>query len=211
MNNNKKEEKQLPDNQTKAVEAKVTISNLEYEKLKDCEAKKNEYWDRLLRQQADFENLKKRLERERNEFIKYANEGLLVELLTVLDDLERLVSLAEKHKQDFDSFLQGVEMILSHLYELLKKQGIKAIDTKDKKFDPNFHEALMRLESDSLEDNKIIEEFQKGYLLNDRLIRTSKVKVATAKSVTAEATEKKEQRQQGDLTKTDNKDKEIKK
>ncbi len=103
---------------------------------------------------------------------------LLVELLTVLDDLERLVSLAEKHKQDFDSFLQGVEMILAHLYELLKKQGIKAIDTKDKKFDPNFHEALMRLESDSLEDNKIIEEFQKGYLLNDRLIRTSKVKVS---------------------------------
>ncbi|MEW6009142.1 MAG: nucleotide exchange factor GrpE [Candidatus Omnitrophota bacterium] len=182
MNNNKEEDKQVPENQSKVVDAKVTISKLEYEKLKEADAKKNEYWDRLLRQQADFENLKKRLEREKNEFIKYANENLLVEFLTVLDDLERLVSLAEKHKQDFDSFLKGVEMILSHLYELLKKYGIKAIDTENKKFDPNFHEALMTVESDTIDDNKIVEEFQKGYLMNGRLIRTAKVKVAKKKS-----------------------------
>jgi molecular chaperone GrpE len=156
----------------------VTLSKDEYERLKEAFAQKEEYWDRLLRQQAEFENIKKRLERERNEFTKYANEALILELLTVLDDLERLVFLAEKHKEDFDSFLKGVEIILSHLYELLKKHSVKPIETKGQKFDPLFHEALMTAETDGSDENKIVEELQKGYLLDNKVIRTAKVKVA---------------------------------
>lgn len=191
------------DNQVKPngqQESKVSISKEEYEQLKEALKKKDEYWDKLLRQQAEFENIKKRLERERTEFVKFANEALILELLTVLDDLERMVSLAEKHKQDFDSFLKGVEMILSHLYELLKKYGVKPIEAKDKKFDPAYHEALMTAESSERDENKIIEEFQKGYLLEGRVIRTSKVKVATAKGakdVAVENTEKLQRPQNG--------------
>ncbi|MBU2540942.1 MAG: nucleotide exchange factor GrpE [Candidatus Omnitrophica bacterium] len=163
--------------------AEVTISEEEYAKLKEDSSKKSEYWDKFLRQQAEFENFRKRLDKEKSQFLKYANETIILELLTVLDDLERLISLAETHKQDFETFLKGVEMILAHLYELLKKQGVKPIDAKDKKFDPLFHEALMSVESDKDEDSKIIEELQKGYILDDRVIRTAKVKVAKKSGV----------------------------
>ena len=169
------------DKQSGQQKATVAISKEEYERLKEASSQLDEYRDRFLRQQAEFDNFRKRLEKEKGQFLKYANEGIILELLTVLDDLERLISLAEKHKQDFKSFLKGVEIILAHLYELLKKYGIKLIDTKNKQFDPIYHEALMRVESD-IGDNKIIEEFQKGYCLDSRVIRTAKVKVATAKT-----------------------------
>jgi molecular chaperone GrpE len=160
----------------------VTLSKQEYDELSKAAGQKDEYWDKLLRQQAEFDNIRKRQEKERNEFIKYANENLIVQLLEVLDNLERLVSMAEEHKQDFESFLKGVEIILAHLYELLKKYGVKPIETKDKMFDPLYHEALMTVESDSAKENKIIEELQKGYILDNRVIRTSKVKVAKKKT-----------------------------
>ncbi|MDD2654677.1 MAG: nucleotide exchange factor GrpE, partial [Candidatus Omnitrophica bacterium] len=79
------------------------------------------------------------------------------------------------------AFLKGIEMILAHLYEMLKKNGVKPIEANGKKFDPHLHEALMQEESDKFDDGIIIEEFQKGYTLEDRVIRTSKVKVATKK------------------------------
>jgi len=170
---NKKQEAQ------KEEEHIVTLKESEYAKLKESSAKAQEYWDRILRLQADFENAKKRLEKERIEFLKYANEGIILELLTILDDLERSVELAEKNKEDFNAFLKGVEMILSHLYEMLKKNGISVIESIGLPFDHNKHEALMREETDKVSENTIIEEFQKGYMINDRVLRTAKVKVAT--------------------------------
>ena len=99
----------------------------------------------------------------------------------MLDDLERAVVSAEEKHQDLTAFLKGVEMILAHLYEMLKSKGVSAIDAKGKKFDPNFHEALMQTETDEMPDNTVIEELQRGYMLNDRVIRTSKVRVSKAK------------------------------
>jgi molecular chaperone GrpE len=162
----------------KEEEKSVTLKEAEYLKLKEEAVKAKESWDKLLRVQADFENMRKRLEREKQDFVKFANEGILVELLNVLDDLERTIELAQTKHQDLPAFLKGVEMILAHLYEMLKEYGVKSIEAEGKVFDPNYHEALMQIENKDLPEHTIVEELQKGYLLNDRVIRTSKVKVS---------------------------------
>lgn len=164
----------------KAKEKKIIIKESEYLSLKADAAKSGEYWDRLLRLQADFENIRRRMEKERQEFVKFANEEIILELLNVLDDLERTVALAESQHQDLGTFLKGVEMILAHLYEMLKKHDVKPIEAKGKPFDPGCHEALMQAEDAQAPDNTVLEELQKGYLLGDRVIRTAKVKVAKA-------------------------------
>jgi len=170
-------------NNHKAEEARkeaktVTVLEADFNKIKEQALKADEYWDKLLRLQADYDNLRKRVEKEKADFVKFANEEIIAELLNVLDDLERAVDLAETKHQDLPAFLKGVEMILAHLYELLKENGIKPIEALGKTFDPNFHEALMQVEDKDMPDHTVMEELQKGYLLNDRVIRTSKVKVS---------------------------------
>ncbi len=159
-------------------EKEVVLKESEYLKLKEDSAKAAEFADKILRLQADFENTRKRMEREKQDFIKFANEGIILELLNILDDLERTVSLAEAQKQDPEAFLKGVEMILAHLYEMLKEYGVKPLEAKGKLFDPHCHEALMQAEDKELPEHTVIEELQKGYILNDRVIRTAKVKVS---------------------------------
>ncbi len=176
MSNNQKENKK---NQEASTEEKViTLKETEYLKLKEEADKAKVYWDRLLRLQAEFENTRKRLEKDKQDFIKFANEGVILELLNILDDLERTIELAQTGHQDLSAFLKGVEMILAHLYEMLKEYGVKPIEAKGKLFDPHYHEALMQVEDKSLPEHTIVEELQKGYLLNDKVIRTSKVKVS---------------------------------
>lgn len=168
--NDKKEE-------TKKLEKTVSLPEAEYLVLKEQAAKAEEYRDKCLRLQADFDNMRKRMEKDRQDFVKFANEGLIADLLNILDDLERAVDLAETKHQDLSAFLKGVEMILAHLYQTLKNHGVKPIEAEGKPFDPNFHEALMQAEDKDKPEHTVVEELQKGYLLNDRVIRTSKVKV----------------------------------
>jgi len=156
----------------------VMIDEQELLKLKEDAHKGKESWDKLLRLQADFDNTRKRLEREKQDFVKFANESLILELLNILDDLERVVNLAESKSEDMPAFLKGVEMILAHIYEMLKEHGVKPIEAEGKIFDPNCHEALMQVEDKQLPEHTVVEEMQKGYLLNDRVIRTAKVKVS---------------------------------
>jgi molecular chaperone GrpE len=156
----------------------ITLKESEYLKLKEAAEKTEELSGNILRLQADFENSRKRLEREKQDFVKFANEGIILELLNVLDDLERSVSLAETHKEDLTAFLKGVEMILAHLYEMLKEYGLKPIDAEGKIFDPHYHEALVQVDNKDLPEHTVVEELQKGYLLNERVIRTAKVKVS---------------------------------
>lgn len=164
------EEKKLPET--------VFLKREEFEQLKADADKAKENWDRFLRQQADFENIRKRLERDKQEFQKFAHEDIIADLLGILDDLERSVEAAEQKQENFDAFLKGIEMILAHLYEVLKKRGVTPISAKGKKFDPNEHEALMQTASSEHQDGEVIEELQKGYKLNDRVLRTAKVRVA---------------------------------
>lgn len=174
--------------QPQAEEKTVALKEAEYLKLKEDAAKAKEYWDKSLRLQADFENTRKRLEKEKQEFVKFANEGIISELLNILDDLERTVGLAQSQHQDLSAFLKGVEMILAHLYEMLKEYGLKPIEAEGKIFDPNLHEALMQVENKDLPEHTVVEELQKGYLLKDRVIRTAKVKVSK-KSISAQGQE----------------------
>ncbi|MFA5115020.1 MAG: nucleotide exchange factor GrpE [Candidatus Omnitrophota bacterium] len=168
----------------------ATITEQEYIGLKEEAGKAKEYWDRLLRLQADFDNTRKRLEREKQDFVKFANEGLILELLNVLDDLERTVESAQSKHQDVTAFLKGVEMILAHIYEMLKEHGVKPMESLGKTFDPDYHEALMQVEDKGLPEHTIVEELQKGYLLNERVIRTAKVKVSKNTSAPCEGEKK---------------------
>jgi len=149
----------------------------EYEKLKEKVAKSDEYFDKFLRIQAEFDNYKKRLEKEKIEFIKFANSDIILDILKIVDDFERAVE-AGKSKHDFDILYKGVEMIWNDLKEFLKQKGLKEIEAKGKPFDPHEHEAMMQEETDDEPEGQVVEEFQKGYKFNDRVIRPAKVKVS---------------------------------
>ena len=190
-----------------SVEQKsVTISESEYLNLKGEAEKAKDYYERILRLQADFENAKKRMERETKDFYSYANQEIILKMLNILDDLERAVEAAEEKKEDFSVFLKGVEMILAHLYDLLKDNGVRVIEAQGKKFDPHLHEALMQVESIAYPDETVIEELQKGYFLKDRVIRTTKAKVSTQKSRNENTEIKKQETEKEDNNKDKNLD-----
>jgi molecular chaperone GrpE len=179
------EEKKHKNNSKEAAvpeEKNISIPEAEYLKLKEDAAKAAENWDKFVRLQADFDNIRKRLEREKQEFVRFANEGIILELLNILDDLERTVGMKPAEHQDMTAFLKGVEMILAHLYDMLKQYGVKPIEAEGKPFDPHFHEALMQEVNQDLPEHTIIEELQKGYFLNDKVVRSSKVKVSKKSS-----------------------------
>ena len=123
--------------------------------------------------QADFENYKKRVEKEKTEFKCLAKIELIKKLLPLLDNFE----LAIKNKDNREEFIKGVELIYSQFVDLLECEGLRKIDAENQKFDPYKHEALMAEKSDK-EENTILEEFQKGYMLHDNVIRHSKVKIS---------------------------------
>ncbi|MFV1950443.1 MAG: nucleotide exchange factor GrpE [Nitrospinota bacterium] len=171
----KKEEKEEIAKDAERSDADRTI-----ELEKELEEKKKEAesnLDKLLRLHAEFENYKKRISKERIEFAKFVNENLLKELLPVLDNLERAVNSAKNDKV-FDSLKEGVDMTLKQFTGVLEKAGLKEITSIGETFDPNRHEALLMIESDEHEKNTIVEEHQKGYLLNNRVLRPSKVVVS---------------------------------
>src|SRR6185436_5544730 len=131
--------------------------------------------DRLLRKQAEFENYKKRIERERSDFVQFASAELIKELLNALDSFE----LAIRNSKADDQSLRGFELIYKQLLDTMGRFGLKAIEVKGQKFDPNFHQAVATTPTDDVEENTIIEELRKGYLLNGRLLRPAMVNVAT--------------------------------
>jgi molecular chaperone GrpE len=140
------------------------------------ESKQN--YERLLRVSADFENFKKRSFKEAEEFRKYANELLLLELLTVVDNLERAIQSADSENNAVGCVVEGIEMTRKALLKIFERFSVKLIDAVGKPFDPNFHQAMMQEASDEYPENTIIREFQKGYLLHDRLLRPSMVVVS---------------------------------
>ncbi|MFA5092937.1 MAG: nucleotide exchange factor GrpE [Candidatus Omnitrophota bacterium] len=173
-----KKDKDKKEEVKKEEEKTVTLTQAEYLGLLEEVKKGKDSWDKMLRNQADLENVRKRIEREKQDFVKFANEGLILDLLNVLDDLERTVNLTESSKQDLPAFLKGVEMILAHLYEMLKEHGVKPLEAEGKIFDPNYHEALMQVEDKKVPEHTILEVLQKGYLIHERVLRTAKVKVS---------------------------------
>lgn len=173
-NENQKPEEVKERQETEAVD-EVTALKIENENLKK---ELEEYKDRLLRKVAEFENYKKRLEADFKNAVKYANEKLLLEILQVVDDLERSLS-SEKEKMDFESFYQGIRMIYAKLMKILEMHGVKAFESVGKPFDVYYHEALLRIPRDDVAPNTVIDEVERGYMYYDKVLRHAKVIVST--------------------------------
>lgn len=134
--------------------------------------------DKYLRLFAEFDNMRKRHDRERAELIKYAHEEVIIEMLGFYEDFERSVTAARLNPAEGAALLKGVEMVLKRMQDLLKKYEVTEIDAVGKKFDHTCHEALMAAETNDVEDGTVMEVFQKGYMMDGRVVRTVKVKVA---------------------------------
>jgi molecular chaperone GrpE len=159
----------------------VSITKEEYEKL----LKSKEAQEKLLYVYAEFENFKKRTARDLLQQMTYANEKLIKEVLPIIDNLCRAKDHAcengEKTEEKFAKFLEGIELILKQLKDVLGKFGVEEVSSIGEKFDPNFHEAMEQVESDKHENGDVVNEYQKGYKFQGRVIRPSKVSVATKK------------------------------
>jgi len=143
--------------------------------LQKLKEERDSMYDRLLRKQAEFENYKKRVERERAEFIQTASADLMKELLNALDSFDMAIRNASTDART----LQGFELIYKQLLDTMNRFGLKAMDAKGKKFDPNFHQAVATTPTNEVEENTILDELRKGYLLNGRLLRPAMVNVST--------------------------------
>lgn len=134
--------------------------------------------EKYIRLVAEFDNMRKRHAREREELIKYAHEEVIIELLGFFEDFERTLVAAKANPSEGAVLLKGVEMVMKRMQELLKKYDVEPIDPAGQKFDHNCHEALMVVDSNDHEDESVVEVFQKGYKLGGRVVKTAKVKVA---------------------------------
>ena len=146
-------------------------------KVEELEKANAELKDQMLRRQAELENYRKRLIRDKEEAIQFSNENLIKDLLGFLDNMDRALAVA-KSTGDVNGLIEGFEMTQNQLLSTLDKNwGLKAIDSVGKEFDPSLHEACMMTVDENLDKETVLEEFQKGYTLHDRVIRPAKVKI----------------------------------
>jgi molecular chaperone GrpE len=152
------------------------------EELKKKTQEYDALWDRYLRVCADFDNARKRWERERHEITKFANSKLIRELVIILDELEQASKVIKEHNPN-PEILKGIQITYNNLLNILKREGLVIIEAKDKKFDPHLHEIVGQRESEDELEHIVLEEVQKGYLLGDRVLRTSKVIIGVKRKV----------------------------
>jgi len=149
-------------------------------KDKGYKQKADEYYEKLIRLQAETENIKKRLDKDRVEFVKFANIELIAELIDIIDDFHRAADAAKQSK-DVKALIDGVDMITSNMSQLLKRRGLEEINKTGIEFDADTHEAVGTVENSEHPENTVVEILRKGYTLNGRAIRPAMVKVAKKK------------------------------
>jgi molecular chaperone GrpE len=177
------EESQSPDKSKKRQESpdqspQASSEGGLAERIQQLEQEVKESNDQLLRKAAEFENFRKRLSRDKEESIKYANAALLSDVVPIIDDFERAIQSAAESK-DFDAFHTGVSMIEKQMVNMLERNwGLKRFSANGEPFDPEKHEAIAVEETDKHDSEIVLEDYQKGYLLHDRVLRPAKVKVA---------------------------------
>jgi len=173
-------EKKIKIHESETLEEKKETAVLEQDEVaalketieqKEKEAK--DHYDRYMRAAAELDNYKKRAAKEKADVIKYGKEDIIKDILPFLDSLDR--ALEHKDANDAQAFRNGIALIQDQLLCCLKKHGVERIECAGTDFDPNFHEALMQMDSSDHDDNQIVSEVEKGYLLNGRLIRPSRV------------------------------------
>ena len=151
-------------------------------KLQDAENKAAENYDKYVRAFAELDNYRKRAAREKADAIQYGNETLLRDILPLVDGMDRALEHA-CNSEDFEAFKKGLKLLQGQLLGCLQKHGVEMIDTAGKDFDPHVHEAMMQVESAEHEDRQVVGEFERGYLLNGRLLRPAKVSVCKRSSM----------------------------
>ncbi|OPJ55602.1 protein GrpE [Alkalithermobacter paradoxus] len=151
--------------------------NQEVDENNKLEAEISDLKETLQRLQADFVNYKRRVEKEKSEISTFANEKIMTELLTVIDNMERALDSCNEEEKS-SSIYQGVELVLKQLVDTLNKFGLEEISAQNEKFDPNVHYAVMQEEMDGKEADEVVEVYQKGYRLSNKVIRPSMVKVS---------------------------------
>jgi molecular chaperone GrpE len=160
----------------KKIKEQKKIDELQ-SKIIELESQVNQLKDQNLRKIAEFENYRRRTEKEFLAHLEFANEGLITDILPVLDDFERFLEHAD-NSEDKNTLKEGVELIYKKMWSILEKKGLKVIDVIGKEFDTEQHEALMQIETDKQESGHIFDQHLKGYLLNDKVIRHAQVLVA---------------------------------
>ncbi|ANS77208.1 molecular chaperone GrpE [Paenibacillus yonginensis] len=146
--------------------------------LESLRAEAAEHQQRLLRVQADYDNFRRRTQKEKEELAKYASSKLISELLPVFDNFERALAAGVSEQNDPSSFVKGVEMIFRQFEGVLKAEGLTIMETVGQPFNPEYHQAIMTVEVDEYEEGIVVEELQKGYMLKDKVLRPAMVKVS---------------------------------
>ena len=169
------EQNENVENQEAEKSAEETSDNCD-DKVKKLEAELEEWKNSYTRKLAEFQNFTKRKENEVAEMRKYASEGIIVKLLDNIDNLERAVD-ASKESQNFDSLIEGVNMILNNLKNLLTEEGVEEIEAAGKEYDPYEHKAMITENKEELDDNVVVQVFQKGYKMKGKVVRPAMVTV----------------------------------
>ena len=161
-----------PDNEEE--NAAIEVDTLR-QRVDELEKEKEEMNNRMLRLQADFENFRRRVRTEKEELVSYANFDLMQKLLPVVDNMERALSASQKGSE---GIMEGLEMIKKQFLDILSKEGVTPTESLGKPFDPNFHDAVFREKCSDYPPGTVMEELQKGYMFNDKVLRASMVKVS---------------------------------
>ncbi len=185
----KKEEEKEEKVERQEQKSEPSIEELEA-KLKEAQAKADEYLDQWRRTAADFSNYRKLVAKEKEDLTKTANAVLLARLLPILDDFERAFKTVPDHLNEL-TWVEGIALIYRKLQAILEQEGVKPIQAEGKEFDPMYHEAITYEEVEGYEDGQIIEEVQKGYMLGDKVLRPSIVRVAKKAAPAKEQEERK--------------------
>ncbi len=180
MNNKEAKNNKANHEERKLIEENIPLSMKEYEELKAKADERDAYCDKYMRAHAEFENARRRMEKDKADYARFASDSLILEFLPILDNLE----IAEKHikeSKDFKAVQEGVDMIQVQIQKFLKDIGVERINTEGCKFDPHMHEPLEVVEADGKDDGDILAELKPGYKINGRLLRPASVKIAKKK------------------------------
>ena len=192
----KKEEKAVPENKEPKSELKEKKEDIKKEE--NLEDKLKTVEEKLLRTMAEMENQRRRFEKERQEAFEFGGFNFARESLPLLDNIDRATASFKndenlKNNKDLDKIIEGIEVVKKDLISIFKKNGIKLIECMNKKFDPNFHQAMLELEDNTKESGTVVQEIQKGYMMKDRLLRPSLVGVTKKREEKSEKTTKDKQ------------------
>ncbi len=170
----------MKEKKNKEEKKDVSIPEKEYEELKNKAAERDEYYNKWLKVHAEYDNTRKRMEKEKIDHLKFANEGLVSRLFPIVDNFDMALAAMEKAK-DKAAVMDGIKLVQKEFHRILDENGVEKIKTVGKTFDPNVHEAVSVVETDEHPDGVIVEEIRSGYLLNGRLLRPAQVRVAKPK------------------------------